>query len=132
MNNKLSTLLLKFPPIILGSSSPFRVQILRKYTSNFTCLSPDINEYSSSTLPEIKSMEICSSKLEKLLQIITVPSYLVITCDTVVCFDGKIREKPLNLNECKEWLFSYSNSSVEVYSSLCLYNSLTKELKKVL
>ena len=52
---------------------------------------------------------------------------IIITGDQVAVKDGVIREKPVNKAQCYSYLESYSNSDVDLYSSVCIYNTETKK-----
>lgn len=52
---------------------------------------------------------------------------ILITGDQVAVKDGVIREKPINKEQCYSYLNSYSNSDVQLYSGICIYNTETKK-----
>lgn len=52
---------------------------------------------------------------------------IIITGDQVAVKDGVIREKPVNTAQCYDYLNSYSNSNVNLYSAVCVYNTETKK-----
>jgi septum formation protein len=53
---------------------------------------------------------------------------VIITCDQVVLFEGKIREKPVDDIEASYFLSSYSDKNVSTVSALCIthYPSLVQ------
>ena len=95
-------------PIILGSSSIWRKQVLTNLGYKFTTMSPDIDEkairynwryyFTVLTLfrdpdPTKLTLMIANAKADALLSKVTEPSILI-TSDQVIVCNGVIREKP--------------------------------------
>ncbi|KAL8489810.1 hypothetical protein ACS0TY_025141 [Phlomoides rotata] len=120
--------------IILGSSSIARRRILAEMGYDFTILTADIDEKSIrkenpedlvTALAEAKADAIMtklksSGQLEEILR----PT-LLLTADTVVVYDGNIREKPSSEEEARQFIRDYSGSSATVVGSVLVTNLLT-------
>ncbi|KAJ3445941.1 bifunctional dttp/utp pyrophosphatase/methyltransferase protein-related [Anaeramoeba flamelloides] len=152
MNSNLQNSL-KGIQVILGSGSIWRKMIFEKICSDFRIISPDIDEkdpnirYKTSTKPENYETEklvynIASSKLDLIIQQIIQEfdnletenenenrKYLIVCADQVVDFKGVVREKPINEEQCFEFLSSYhgEENPIRTYTGICVaYISLTK------
>ncbi len=69
-------------------------------------------------------MTIANAKTDALLQKIKEPAILI-TSDQVVLFDGKVREKPVDKNEAREFLRSYGEAPVELVGAIVVANTAT-------
>jgi len=121
--------LLKRLPLILGSSSINRQQILQEAGWPFTVMAADIDEKAiRHDDPNIMTVMIAEAKAEALLPHILEPCILV-TSDqvTVSSANGQeeVREKPETAEKAKRYLGSYSNSSVKTICGLVVINTET-------
>jgi len=110
--------------IVLGSSSPFRKELLGKILSHFETCSPDIDE--TPRADESPSNLVKRLALEKAQAVAT--SYknaLIITSDQVSVIDGEINGKPGNYDNAFRQLKRCSGNTVTFLTSLCLYDAPT-------
>ncbi|XP_047952613.1 7-methyl-GTP pyrophosphatase-like isoform X4 [Salvia hispanica] len=124
--------------IILGSSSKARREILAEMGYDFTILSADIDEKSiRKEKPEDLVMALAEAKadaimmkLDRTAQVedISRPT-LLITADTVVVYQGTIREKPTSAEEARQFIRDYSGGSGEVVGSVVVTNLVTGSRK---
>lgn len=123
--------------IILGSSSRWRAEILEKEGyKNIDIIPPNIDEQQeclrSDNPPELV-LKVASAKLEKVISEIPPiveegDQIFVICCDMVVVCNNRIREKPKDEEECKEFLRSYSQgSAAEGVCGVVVYNYQTQK-----
>ena len=112
------------PPIVLGSSSPFRKQLLHKLFDHFETCSPDIDE---TPLPgETPDQLVRRLALAKAQAVAAQkPNTLIITSDQVSVLNGKINGKPGNFENAFEQLKKSSGNSVTFFTSVCLYDART-------
>ena len=111
---------------ILASSSASRFKILTCNKLSFINVSPRCNEDNlkkklikkkisirniSLELARIKSKSISKSHKNK----------LVVGCDTVISFDGKILNKAKNLKEAKKKIINFSGKTHFLYSSISVF-----------
>lgn len=94
--------------IILGSGSKWRKTILEKAGYDFEVMTADIDE-KAIRLDDYEKLPIliARAKAEALLPKINEPAILI-TSDQVVVCDGELREKPVDENEAKIFMESYS------------------------
>ncbi len=113
-------------PLILGSASPWRANVLRARSIPFTTMSPDIDE-KAIRHPDARAMttQIALAKAAALLPKIVEPSLLV-TCDQVAVFDGAIREKPRDKDEAVSFLCDYSENLVQTVTSVAVVDTKTR------
>ncbi len=110
--------------IVLGSSSPFRKELLAKILDQFETCSPDIDE--SPLERESPNDLVLRLALEKALAVAKeFPDALIITSDQVSVVEGKINGKPGEFDKALQQLKHSSGNTVTFLTSLCLYDSLT-------
>jgi len=116
--------------LILGSSSPFRAEILTKLGLPFITASPDIDESSLAgeqaeqlvkRLSELKAYKIAESY----------PNALIIGSDQVALLDGEILGKPGNHDNAVKQLTAASGNTVKFLTGLALLNSQTGHIQSV-
>lgn len=113
-------------PIVLGSSSPFRRQLLANLGLEFTTCSPDIDETPAEHEPPSELVQrLAVEKAKAVAQQHT--DALIIASDQVSVLDGKINGKPGNFARAVEQLRNSSGRTVIFYTSLCLYDARTQD-----
>lgn len=142
-------------PVILGSSSKWRAKLLRAMGIPIVSqMNPDIDEYAvqvegqasevtrNRSKPDALSMAVARAKAKHLLAQIastnsdssssssnpttaTSQPHLLITSDQVAFFDGEIREKPRDAEQCRQWFQQYSSKPIEVCNAVVVTNTLT-------
>ena len=125
---------LKKYTLILASGSPRRQQFFKDLDLDFEIRLKDIEEIYP---PELKAVEITdylaelkASAFEGELQ----PNEILVTSDTIVWHHNKALGKPKNAEEAFEMIKSMSNTTHEVFTSVCfktnsastLINDVTK------
>ncbi|CAA2955059.1 maf DDB_G0281937 isoform X2 [Olea europaea subsp. europaea] len=120
--------------IILGSSSIARKMILSEMGYEFTTMSADIDEKAiRKEKPEDLVMALAEAKADAIaskLQNIEnqendgKPTVLV-AADTVVVYEGMIREKPSNKEEARQFIKGYSGGHAATVSSVVVRNLKT-------
>lgn len=113
---------IKYPKIVLGSTSPFRREILAKLAIPFATASPAIDE---TRLPQEEPATLVVRLAEQKARAAgkTFPAALVIGSDQVACVDGEILGKPGNRANAIQQLEKTSGKTVTFYTGLCLLNT---------
>jgi len=112
--------------IILGSTSPWRAEILRTIVPEFEVMDPGVDEKSiRHPSPQVLTAKLARAKSEALRPRITGDA-LLITADQVVVCNGDVREKPRDADEARRWLRSYREHPVVCVNSLVSYNTANK------
>lgn len=108
--------------LILGSSSPFRAELLTKLGLPFTTASPDIDE---SPLDNEQPQQLVQRLSEQKAYAIAQqnPNALIIGSDQVALLDGKILGKPGNHDNARKQLVAASGKTVKFFTGLALLNS---------
>jgi len=110
--------------LILGSSSPFRAELLNKLGLNFITSSPDIDE--SALNNETAEQLVQRLSVQKALKIAeSYPNALIIGSDQVALLDGVILGKPGNHGNAVKQLTDASGKTVRFLTGLALINSKT-------
>lgn len=111
-------------PIVLGSSSVFRKQLLSKLFDQFDTCSPDIDE--TPRTGESPSDLVQRLALQKAQAVARLrPDALIIASDQVSVLDNTINGKPGNYENAFAQLKRSSGNKVTFYTSLCLYDATT-------
>ena len=109
-------------PLILGSTSPFRAEILQKLCISFDTAAPDINESPLANESPSELVERLSVfKAKKVAE--THPAALIVGSDQVACVDQQILGKPHTHENAIEQLRFLSGKIVSFHTGLCLFNS---------
>ena len=116
--------------LILGSSSPFRAEILTKIGLAFTTASPDIDERSLiDEKPEQLVKRLSEQKAFKIAE--KHPNALIIGSDQVAVLDGKVLGKPGNHEDAVKQLMAASGKTVLFMTGLALLNSQTNNIQSL-
>ncbi|KAF8012505.1 hypothetical protein BT93_I0614 [Corymbia citriodora subsp. variegata] len=120
--------------IILGSSSMARQHILAEMGYDFTVMTADIDEKAiRKEKPEELVTALAEAKADAILSrlqnvdpfVEDVHTILLITADTVVVHEGRIREKPSSRDEARHFIEGYSGGRAEVVGSVLVTNLKT-------
>ncbi len=117
-------------PLILGSSSPYRSELLAKLRLPFTTASPDIDE--SPLLGESPAQlvqRLAENKARKVAE--TNLSALVIGSDQVAVLDGEILGKPGDTANAIRQLKAASGKAVTFLTGLALYNAANQQMQSL-
>ena len=124
-------------PLVLGSSSKSRHSILVQNNISFTSANPDIDEYSLGTEyrkdpcnPTALVSLIAKEKANALIH--SCLNCILVTCDQVILYNGKIREKPSSEVECRRYLESYAIHPAISYCGVYVVNTATGKSAHVL
>jgi septum formation protein len=116
-------------PLVLGSSSKFRQQILSSHGYTFTVKKPEIDEKAVGgeyrLTNDANTLVVEISRAKSLALDVSCPGCILITCDQVVRHAGVIREKPVSKEECAKYLRSYETEPAETVSGLYVLNTVT-------
>ena len=104
---------------ILASNSPRRKELLGNSGFEFTVAPSDCNEDTDSSLtPQQTVMELAERKALSVLE--NRKNSVVLGCDTVVAFDGKILGKPRDRQDAFDMLMSLSGRKHIVSTGVCI------------
>lgn len=112
--------------LILGSTSPFRKELLERLQIDFSCISPDVDE----THLEAESIEDMVMRLSELkaaavAEQIKGQDALIIGSDQSAVLNGKPLTKPGNFENAVKQLTEASGQRIVFQTGLCLLNTLT-------
>jgi phosphoribosylamine--glycine ligase len=111
-------------PIILGSSSPRRQELLKNLGLKFDVLKPDTEEKQKKGEAPLayvqrnayeKNIWICNKVRSNLNK-----EAIVICADTIVVLDERVFEKPRDASDAKKMLTELSGKRHKVYTSVCI------------
>ena len=126
--NTVTTGLMRNKLLVLGSSSPYRKELLERLGLPFLTDRPDVDE---SPRPGESPEEIVRRlSQEKALAVsVRYPDALVIGCDQVAAVEGRIVGKPGNHEAALKQLKEVSGKTITLYTGLSLLNSKTGNLQ---
>ncbi len=109
-------------PIILGSTSPFRKELMEKLQIGFITASPDIDETPiENESAEDMVLRLSLAKAQKVAE--THPDALIIGSDQCALLDSIIMGKPGDHANAVKQLEASSGQRVTFLTGLCLYDS---------
>lgn len=111
--------------LILGSTSPFRREVLNKLRIPFDLAAPDIDETPLvNELPEAMIKRLSLQKAEAVAK--EHPNALIISSDQCSVLDGRIIGKPHTYENAFKQLRNSSGRRVSFLTGLCLYDANTQ------
>ncbi|KAK4351970.1 hypothetical protein RND71_027488 [Anisodus tanguticus] len=124
------------PPfkLILGSSSTARRKILADMGYQFTTMSADIDEKAiRKEKPEDLVMALAEAKADAIISKFRntenlekdVNPTILVAADTVVVYEGVVREKPSSEAEARQFMKDYANGHAATVSSVLVTNLVT-------
>jgi len=109
-------------PLVLGSTSPFRCEILKKLGIPFEVAAPDIDESAhDNESPQDLVKRLAEEKAKAVAT--QFPQHLIIGSDQLAVVDNRILGKPGNHENAIKQLQQASGNTVHFYTGLCLLNS---------
>ncbi|OKY25441.1 MULTISPECIES: Maf family protein [Thalassotalea] len=116
--------------IVLGSTSPFRKEILNKLKIEFICDKPNIDE---TALPDESAIQLVERlAIEKAQAVAKLhDNALIIGSDQVALCNEKILGKPHTKENAIKQLMSFSGKRVTFYTGLCVLDSDSGQIHAV-
>ena len=112
------------PRLILGSSSPYRRELLERLRLPFEVAVPDIDETPlNDETPEATALRLSLNKAQAIAQ--RHPGALVIGSDQVLTLDGRQMGKPGSHDQAREQLRLMRGRIATFHSALCLLDGRT-------
>ena len=110
------------PTLVLGSTSPFRKELLKRFNLEFIVDSPDIDETPlKNETPEAYVRRLSLEKAQAVAK--KHANALIIASDQCSVLNGVIRGKPGNHENATKQLGESSGQRVSFLTGLCLYNT---------
>ncbi|HVH35277.1 MAG TPA: Maf family nucleotide pyrophosphatase [Tahibacter sp.] len=108
--------------LVLGSTSRYRAELLRRLTTQFRQAAPDVDESRlPGEAPRALAERLALAKAEAVAR--RHPGALVIGSDQVAAFDGRILGKPGDAATAHAQLAACSGRHVEFHTALCLVDA---------
>ncbi len=108
--------------LVLGSTSPFRKELLERFRLDFIVDSPDIDETPlANEIPEDYVLRLSLEKAKAVAK--RQPDSLIIASDQCSILNGVIRGKPENHENAIKQLTESSGQCVSFLTGLCLFDS---------
>jgi len=108
-------------PLILGSGSPRRKELLKLAEIDFEVLVSDVDESFEADMPVREVPEMLALRKARAIQNRSdVADCWILTADTIVILDGKIIGKPVDRTDAIAILTSLSGRKHTVVSGVCL------------
>ena len=109
--------------LILGSSSPRRVSLLKTLPYPFEKVVPGIDERLEGVFEPDEFVQLLAIEKAKAIlnenPSLTLENSLLLTADTIVCLNGEIIGKPHNKEQARKILEALSGRSHKVYTGVC-------------
>jgi len=117
--------------LILGSSSPFRAELLAKLGLDFLTASPNIDE-SPLDNETVEQLVLRLAEQKAAAIAIKHPNALIIASDQVAYCHGEIMGKPGNHDNAIKQLQSVAGQTVQFLTSLALFNSQSGQMHSLI
>lgn len=115
-------------PLVLGSTSPFRRELLKKLHLPFETAAPDIDESTRANEdPRDLVLRLAEEKAKAVA--ILFNKHLIIGSDQLAVVNNEVLGKPGNHDNAVRQLQQTSGQTVHFYTGLCLYNSQTGQMQ---
>lgn len=115
-------------PLILGSSSIYRRELLQRLRIPFETVSPEIDEAPlPGEIPEATALRLAKAKASKIAA--TYPDALIIGADQVAVLNGVQLGKPLNHANALQQLRFMQGKEVMFYTAISLLNSRSNHIQ---
>lgn len=114
--------------LVLASSSRYRKTLLEKLHLSFICANPDIDESAKAGESPLHMAQRLAEKKARALAS-RYPQHFIIAADQVAVLDRTQLKKPGTASNAIKQLQLSSGKSVKFYTSVCVFNSATSELK---
>lgn len=115
-------------PLILGSSSIYRRELLQRLRIPFETVSPEIDEAPlPGEIPEATALRLAKAKASKIAA--TYPDALIIGADQVAVLNGVQLGKPLNHDNALQQLRFMQGKEVMFYTAISLLNSRSNHMQ---
>ncbi|MFO7580115.1 MAG: Maf family nucleotide pyrophosphatase [Nitrosomonas halophila] len=116
------------PPLILGSSSVYRRELLERLQIPFQTANPAIDESAlPDEMPATTALRLAQNKARAIAEIF--PDALIITADQVAVLEGIQLGKPLNHANASRQLQLMRGKEVIFHTALCLLNTRSDHLQ---
>lgn len=112
------------PRIILASSSPQRMDIMRELGIDFEAVSMDVNEV---IMPTPEETVQANARLKAKAAYDKFPDAIVIAADTVISHAGKVLGKPKNTIDAESVLSAMAGSDVKAVSAVAVVNATASD-----
>lgn len=111
-------------PIVLGSTSRYRAELLRRLLADFTQAAPGVDEASlPDEAPAARALRLAIAKAEAVARFH--PQALVIGSDQVAELGGEVLDKPGTPERAHQQLRASSGRTVHFHTALCLLDART-------
>ncbi|WP_417447521.1 Maf family protein [Idiomarina abyssalis] len=115
-------------PLILGSGSKYRREILDKLHLKYEVVKPDIDESAiTSESPQQLVGRLAEAKARAVEKLMAHKQAVIIGSDQVAVCDGQILGKPGNAENAVKQLLRFVGKTVTFYTGLAVLNTATEE-----
>ncbi len=112
--------------LILASSSPRRVELLSRLTTDFVSIPSHVDEASSAP----PAQRVVALARAKAVEVAKRHRGVIIGADTIVVLDGKIMGKPSSRTAARKMLEALSGRTHLVLTGLCVMSTFTGEVRE--
>lgn len=114
------------PQVILGSTSSFRKQLLKKLHIDFVQLAPEIDETPlKDETPKAMVNRLSLTKAQEIAK--TSPNAIIIASDQTAVFNGLPIGKPHSVKNAIKQLSDFSGHCITFYTGLVVINTATQQ-----
>lgn len=120
---------IQLPNIVLGSTSPFRKQLLEKLHIEFQQDAPNIDERAmEGETPQEMVIRLAQNKAQVFQE--KYPKHILITSDQCAVFENTPIGKPHTVEKAMAQLRQFSDNTISFYTALVVINTQTGQIFK--
>lgn len=113
---------LKRPPLLLASSSPRRLDLMREAGLEFEVVPAEVEEAHDEAASPVELTRLNAARKAGWVAE-RHPGRTVVGADTLVAVDGAVLGKPADMDEARRMLARLTGRTHEVYTGVCLENA---------
>ncbi|MBQ1203087.1 MAG: septum formation inhibitor Maf, partial [Loktanella sp.] len=106
--------------LVLASNSPRRKSLLEEMGLEFEVLGADVDETVDENLTPSELVQMLAARKAHAVADTLDGEAIVLGADTVVSFGGEVFGKPRDMVHAREMLLTFSDTTHEVYTGVCL------------
>jgi septum formation protein len=113
------------PPIVLGSSSQYRRNLLDRFLDEYETVSPDIDESNPGGLePEALAAHLARKKAESVAT--SARDALIIGADQLAVLDGRVIGKPGDHRKAVDQLLAAAGKAMTFLTAVCILDPVSR------
>lgn len=122
---------MSMPRIVLGSTSRYRADLLRRIIDDFAQMAPEVDETPlPQEPPRMRAARLAETKAHVVAS--RLRDALVIGSDQVAALGESLLHKPVSIDNAREQLHASSGKKIDFYTGICVFDTRTGQARSAL